>query len=355
MGMHAYEEAATEYRRALQVSRFTDPDGTAHCELLLRLGEAQARAGDYRAARESCLQAAELARRLGAAEQFARAALVFGEPQVEGGLVNRQLVALLQAALDGLSSTDSPLRARLLARLSLELTFSDETERTESLSRQAVEMARRLGDVASLGTALRTRWMAVWGPHGRDERAALASEMLELAQATGDRELELLGRARRAASSLESGDVRALEADIAAHTRLADEFRMPVHQWTTTTMRAMRALLRGSFEEAERLVEAARSLQPGRPNAQFAHFDQVTLLWWEQGRLAELREAWQGFAERFPEAAFAVGWRSLADAELGDTDAVPRGCGRWPASSPSCLGMACGSPPWRWGPWCPRT
>ncbi len=320
MGMHAYEEAAAQYQRALHALKFAGPDEPVRCELLLRLGEAQARAGEYPNAKDSHLRAAELSRTLGAPEQLARAALGFGEPQVEGGLVNRQLVALLREALDGLSPTDSPLQARLLARLSLELTFSDESQRTEPLSRQAVEMARRLGDIAALGNALRARWMAVWGPDGLDERSALAGEILRLARETSDRELELLGRARRAASSLESGDIRAVEADIVAHARLADELRMPVHQWTATTMRAMRALLQGSFEEAERLAEAARSLQPGRPNVHFAHLDQVTLLWWEQGRLGELGETWQGFADRFPAAAFATGWRSLADAELGRND-----------------------------------
>jgi tetratricopeptide (TPR) repeat protein len=88
MGMHAYEEAAAQYRRALQALKFSDPDEPGRCELLLRLGAAQARAGNYQEAKESCLQAAEISRRLGAAEQLARAALGFGERQVEGGLVN---------------------------------------------------------------------------------------------------------------------------------------------------------------------------------------------------------------------------------------------------------------------------
>ena len=45
MAMHAYEEAAAQYRRALEALRFTDADEAVRCELLLRLGAAQARAG----------------------------------------------------------------------------------------------------------------------------------------------------------------------------------------------------------------------------------------------------------------------------------------------------------------------
>jgi hypothetical protein len=72
MGMHAYEEAAAEYQGALHALKFAGPDEPLHCELLLRLGEAQARTSDYQQAEESCLRAAEIARGLGAPEQLAR-------------------------------------------------------------------------------------------------------------------------------------------------------------------------------------------------------------------------------------------------------------------------------------------
>jgi eukaryotic-like serine/threonine-protein kinase len=289
----AYREAAAEYRRALQALESAGPDEAGRCELLLRLGDAQARAGAYQKAKASYLQAAEIARTLGSPRQLARAALGFGEPQVEGSLVNRHLIALLQEALGGLSDKDDPLRARMLARLALELTFSGETELRESLSREAVDMARRLGDIAALGSALRARWVARWEPEGLDERAGLAEELLRLARETDDRELELLGRARRIACSLERGHIGEVDADIAAHARLADELRMPVYQWHAATMRAMLALLRGSFQEGERLAGQALSLQAGRATPQFAHLYQLALIRWEQGRLGELRESWQ--------------------------------------------------------------
>jgi hypothetical protein len=238
--------------------------------------------------------------------------------EVRGGVVNRPLVGLLREALDALPASDSPLRARLLARLSLELTFSDDTELVEPISREAVELARRLGDAASLGGALRARWMAVWGPDGLEERSALAEETLRLAQATGDQEMELSGRTRRVATSLQSGDTRMVEADITACARLADELPMPFHQWTATTMRAMWALLQGSLDEAETLAEQARSLQPDGPNAFFAYNDQLEMLRWVQGRPHELRQAWRDQVAQFPRFVYARVWVSLADTEPGE-------------------------------------
>jgi predicted ATPase len=70
MGMHAYEEAAAQYRRALEALKFAGSDEAVRCELLLRLGAAQARAGRYREVEESCLEAAELSRRLGLRGRF---------------------------------------------------------------------------------------------------------------------------------------------------------------------------------------------------------------------------------------------------------------------------------------------
>ena len=72
----AYEEAARHYGRGLQLLG-TDPEGAdrRRCDLLLRLGDAQWRAGDVGAARSSFEDATVVARRLGEGELLARAAL----------------------------------------------------------------------------------------------------------------------------------------------------------------------------------------------------------------------------------------------------------------------------------------
>src|SRR5690606_7352900 len=260
--------------------------------LLLRLGRALARAGDYPEAKATFMRAADLAREHGTPQEFAMAALGAGEPQVEGGHVDRQLVALLEEALERLDSSDGPLRAKVLSRLSLELTFADERsvreDRRECLSLEALEIARRTEDVGARVSALRARWLAVWGPEGLPERKSLCEEGLALAIGTGDREIELMVRARRATCALEVADVAAADVDITAHARLAEELRMPYHEWAAATMRAGRALLGGALDRVEGLAQEAADLMPGRPNAAHAEVNQLTLLRWEQGRLGSL-------------------------------------------------------------------
>ncbi|HEX5950499.1 MAG TPA: AAA family ATPase, partial [Actinomycetota bacterium] len=321
----AYEDAIVEYGRALEAHAFTDLDERVRCDLLLRLGDAQAKTGDYESSKATFLSAAESARKLADPERLAQAALGFGEPQVESGVVDRQLLSLLQEAVAGLGPGQDALRVRLLARHSLELTFSDEAETREALSLEAVEIARRLGEPGPLASALRARWMAAWGPDGLEERVDMAEEVLRLAVETGDRETELVGRARRVTCAVELGDLLAAEAEIAVHAELAGELRMPYHVWTAVSMRAMRALLQERLGTAEGLAQQALDVLPGKLNAVYAHLNQVTAIRWDEGRLAELRDTWAGVVETFPQAGFARGWLCLADLELGMEDEARRG------------------------------
>src|SRR5262249_18930809 len=78
LALLAYEEAARLYGLALQVLDLGKLEDTgARCELLLGLGEAQARKGDAAAA-TTFLEAARLARSAGFREQLARAGLGYG-------------------------------------------------------------------------------------------------------------------------------------------------------------------------------------------------------------------------------------------------------------------------------------
>ena len=145
----AWEEAAHHYRAALRarelIGIFEDP---VRAELLLSQGASEDRAGIEAAARTTFQSAAATARVLQDPSLLGRAALGFAGQWSVLGRVDEARLALLEEALEALGDEDSPLRARLLARLALELYYSGDPERRLALSEQAVDLARRLGDPA---------------------------------------------------------------------------------------------------------------------------------------------------------------------------------------------------------------
>ena len=168
--MLAHEEAALHYQRALQSLTYTQPGDTAQrCELLLALGSAQMKAGDAPQARSTFLQAARVAQSAEAPALLTRAALGFEKIGVEVGKVDQPLVTLLEDTLHVLGEVDSAERARVLARLALELSYAGtSTARRATLSQHAVAMARRVGDPAALRRpCTRGSWISGARAHSR--------------------------------------------------------------------------------------------------------------------------------------------------------------------------------------------
>jgi DNA-binding SARP family transcriptional activator len=263
----AFEEAARFYELALQVLELKPAgDAVARCEMLLGLGEAQARAGGEDAASAAFLVAAELARSAGFAEQLARAALGYGGLfvwMVSG--IDEKVVPLLDAALRELGERDSALRAKVLARLAGALRDQPEPERRTELTEQAVSIARRLEDHSALAYALDGQYCALWGPDNPEERLDIADELLIVSSEVGDRERRIQGHYYRAVAFLELGRVDEARAELEAMDRVASELRQPAHHWYVEVLRGILDLFGGDFEEAERSIatglELARTLR----------------------------------------------------------------------------------------------
>src|SRR5262245_61788047 len=212
-----------------------------------------------------------------------------------------------------------------MARLAAELAFTTAEERRNQLSRDALAMARRLGDPATLAHALHSRHVACWGPGDLEDRLLLASEMVQLSQRVGDRDLDVRGRHLRVADLLELGDGGALDAELAAHARLADELRQPLYRWQKTYFAGMRAALAGRFDEAEALAQEALVIgQQKDIDAEQTYGVQMLRVRQVQGRLGELEPFVQAYVEQSPAA---LGWRcvlTLIQSELGKREEVAR-------------------------------
>ena len=282
----AFDEAAEWHRRALAVLTERHPS-VRRARLLVSLGEAQWRASDSDGARLSIAEATALARAAGDSETLARAALAAGgglggaQPLAEP---DQELIALLEEALEQLPASDGVVRCRVLARLAAELYLTDEVARRDTLSGEAVAMARRLGDDAALATALYARQIAVLGPDGLADREAAAEEVLALAAEAGDQELAFWGHLFRVWSRTER--CLRVDDDLAACARIADDLGSGAYRAEVAVRRAVVAVVAGRFDEVDRQLALVDSAPAGAASTTLTSL--MVLAGWLRGPLDDL-------------------------------------------------------------------
>jgi tetratricopeptide (TPR) repeat protein len=224
----AYAEAVRFYQLALQMlERQESQDEAQRCVLLLALGEAQWKAGEYLATQETLLHAADNARALRATELLVRAALVLGMLTVQVGLAPAPAVRLLEEALRGLGAEDNPLTAKTFGGLARTLRYTGEQHQALVYAQQAVAMARRLGDPELLAANLYGMLVVLQGPEHAQQRLTYATEMLQLAKATNAKEELIEALYWRWHCLLELGDMPATDEAIDAYARIAEERQPP--------------------------------------------------------------------------------------------------------------------------------
>ena len=324
----AYEEAAAWYGRALGALWTGQLGDARRGDLLTRQGEAHLAAGDIPAARTAYQEAAGIARRLGDAELLARAALGLGAGfgGFEVRLLDPVQVELLEEALRALDPQPSTLRAWVLARLSVALSFMDAEPRRLALSEDAVAMARDLDDPAVLGYALAGHCDVIPGPDDCEVRLAESTEVVRLARAAGDRPLELLGRRLRVVALLEMGEIGEVDAEIERFAQVADQIRQPLYRWYVPLWRGMRELMRRDIGAVARHCEIAEEIGAlaHSENARFLTFTQRWVRQCYEGRYAEAGRAMAALVE--PEdgapGTTAAGWPypAVVAAQLGEHD-----------------------------------
>jgi class 3 adenylate cyclase len=119
-------------------------------------------------------------------------------------------------------------------------------------------MARRVGDPQAEALALiRRQFTGGIGPEETQRRLRESRELHDLAKRLGNLELEVRAHAYRLRDRLELGDIRGVDAELAAYERLAKELRQPTFLWHIPLLRGMRALVDGRFADAEALVTEA--------------------------------------------------------------------------------------------------
>ena len=255
----AYEEAVRFYEHALEVVDWAGlGDGARACDLTLGLADAHWRAGDVLPSREAYSRAAEIARSLGDPQRLALAALR-SDTDLGGYChsirADAHLIALLEEALEMVADDHPALRARLLARLAIELFYVRGTsDRRIDLAREAVAIAESLGDeTVILFTRRCQMWSALQPTDPLEERLHASAEIIALSEAAGAIEVAYESRFLRVTLFLEAGDLAAADAEAAEGAKLAEQLGVPGFLPWVSAYRSVRAWIDGRLEDAEQL------------------------------------------------------------------------------------------------------
>ena len=320
----ANREAVQHYNAAVNLlPAINDP---RRCALLFALGRAQRRTGEAIKAHDSLRRSGEIAEQLGIPEFVSDAALEMVRLTFQLGLPGEDAVHLLEHALAMAGSADSVLRARILGGLSTVLGVTGKRRRAIELAEQGVAMSRRLGDPDTLITNLNAVVHGLQEPQDLDRRLACVKEALELGKSKSapqvfeiaEQLVELQALFSR--DLLAAGDLARADAEFEAWTKIGDARERPFHQCMIAGRGAARALMRGDFEQSEKLAQVALSIgqRIRADNAAAGQFGlQMFVLERERGRLRNLEPVVRLFVQQ---SSGAGTWRpglAVIYAELG--------------------------------------
>ncbi len=288
----APDEAIRWYRQALELLGTETESATSRCDLLIGLGTAQLQLGDH-AHRQTLLDAATLARQLDDTGRLVAAALANHRgSEASVGEVDDERVAVLTDALDRLGPASSETRARLLATLAVELTYSGDLARVTELADDAVRIARDLGDPATLVHALNSHHVALRLPETLAARSETTAETVALAERLADPWRQFSAYRQRIQVAVESGDRAECDRSVAACHEIATRVGQPFLRWVDVQNRATHALLGGDTVRAEALAEEALTIgaESRQPDALTIYGVQLLDIRIQQGRTGEIAD-----------------------------------------------------------------
>jgi tetratricopeptide (TPR) repeat protein len=267
MAALAFHDAVGFFGQALELLGSVEAEPAQRVELLIELGEAQLRVGAH-AYRETLLEAASGARDLDSPALLVRAVLTNSRGFFSTtGEVDAERVVALEAALDALEPDDSPDRARLLARLALELHYSGDRDRRLALADASLTMARRLGDRRTLATVILETLDTYWFPSSLERYEALGEEALAITEMLGDPALLYRSWVPIHFVSMGTFDIARAEQALDKMQRLASESgQPPALRFSAAMFRCGYTLFRGDLAGAERWAEIFDAL--GHESAQ---------------------------------------------------------------------------------------
>jgi DNA-binding SARP family transcriptional activator len=272
-------EAREPLANALELAESLRVDPRVHVDLLLSLGNAERRSGEYDRAMDAYSEATWIARLHRDPIRVARAALgAAGEAWIAGPDPNSPVIALLEEALELLPDAPSPLRARLLARLAVTESMSRPFSYADKHADEALSVARVIGHPETLALALHAR--AVTMDLARlTHRQELVEELFELARLYMRHDWEAWALFVQARTDALYGDINDCLSRCSQTAIIAAEIADPVLVIAANRRRTLEASLRGGYEATEQALSDTRAaIDHVIPDAGIAHAGETAIL-----------------------------------------------------------------------------
>jgi DNA-binding SARP family transcriptional activator len=269
---YAHDTAAALYAQALaDLDRVpetdSDPGSPApdrvgeQVELLARLSLSQLAGGAGIAANQSRSRALTLADRAGRLDLLIRALTAWDLPTPwlnrTYGVIDRQVVTLIERVLQSGDPLVTPAaRTRLLCALVAEIA-GEQTDAAHAAAREAIQIARRLGDPVLIGLSLHALCAVVSPELEPVERLEINRELLEIGRQPGLAVFSLIGHHSMVQVHGANGDHRRMAEHIEDMQRLITQYRWRQAEGIVAMHRATIAHLTGRLDEAEAIYSMA--------------------------------------------------------------------------------------------------
>jgi tetratricopeptide (TPR) repeat protein len=251
----AWGEAVRLLNEALgTVGRIPSDSAATRCDVLVELGRVYRAWGRIVESHEALRRAIELADHIGDEERVLSAAVAFGSVSLWGsrawGQSDAQLVNVLQRQLARLGDTEDGRTVLVLSTLASELHHDEEAELGLGYGQRALDLARRLGDPATLGIAITAYLQSTRANNRLGAIGPVIEEFLARPELGLGADVEAVLRLQLLTERLRYGEMARFDAELVRCRELA------------------RDVLHSTELEAQvALVEACRALFPGDPEA----------------------------------------------------------------------------------------
>jgi DNA-binding SARP family transcriptional activator len=338
LDMYAAAEADSWAERAATVlASAPDPEAVweVRAEVDLVLEEANRRLGRADRTIAALGRVIEAARAHDDARLLARAAqeraLINADVGFHFGLIDHELIALLDEAIARLDEAELPERVTLLAWSSVVRSALPDEGRQKDLARRAEALAVGIEDRPDIETlVLLALRLSLSDPATLAERLELGPRMREAALASGWSDLAMLGLVLDVSDLLEAGRVDEARAANERLRAFIEPLNRPGFDAFELFQRAALAHVRGDHEEAEALSAqgALVGLASHGHNAMHARGGMQTMLARDLGTAGGLVEITRAMAAEYPDMPVWMATHAIECLAAGLPDEAARAAGR---------------------------